>query len=740
MPLQGELPLHVQKPTGLRGLLTAVGVLVASIAAIGASAQILTPAARGERPALSLRAAPTKPVDRVLVKLAPGVTPKLMLTRYALTSAVSDAGSGAGKDPASLNLMHANKAIGWTVFRLENAAGLKSALARLKKTPGVILAQPDYRAKLLIAPPNEPFYGTQNWWDLVVVLSQLDNTKSDALQDDVAYWNFTWNLEIINSLAAWDIFPGKYYTAADRVKPSTYLPLIGVIDTGIDMTHPDFSTTGNPAGSAFAYIYQDEATPDPNNAFAIATHDTNVKNGGQLAIDLARSFIDNEYPMDGDGNPDYEHGDPAYAIDGFGHGTSVAGVIGAAANKGYGVPGIAYCAQILPLKAIDNTGSGTEDEIEAAMIYAADHGCVAVNMSLALDTTDYSQAMQDAVNYCWKKGCLVIAAAGNDNDAANPTLGLTHRYPANCERVLAVAASTFASPGDDRTSPGTTIKGEGPASYSNYGPNIGIMAPGGDVTYFNDPTETLTTIGYDPAPQYTLPFTLAPTYLSVLSDPAPGNAEGSYAQLGLYGVDVERNPLHYGAIPGTSLATPHVVGLAGLYAAAYYTNLANQRRKAVPPSPQQIIAAIERGAYSLSGRADGGLASPNTTGYGRIDAAATLFGGNVRRATVGGLVGQVLLGDTVQPNVAISFQACRAGKPIPGAKVYKATSGPDGIYRIANLPTTDPGPAARVPFTYTVSASLNYIDATGHTQKITRKLPSVIVMPGCDQHGIDLVF
>jgi subtilisin family serine protease len=681
-------------------------------------------------PVLGRRAASLAPVDSVLVKLRPGLSPETLLKQFAGAGAASPPAKravGPGAGAPALSYVRSNSATGWHVFRLHNPADLSRILPEIRKAPGVLSAQPDYRARLLIDPPIDPYYGVQNWQDLLVVISQLDLTKDTALQDDLAYWHYTWSLETINALNAWSIFPGKYYTAADRTQTGVYLPLVGVVDTGVDMTHPDFSLTGNPGRAAFTYDYTFEANPDPSNVFASATHDTDVKNGGQLVIDLARSFIAGEYPVDSTGNPNYEAGDPRWAIDGYGHGTSVSGIIAAAANKNYGVPGLAFCSELVPLKVIDNSGSGTEDEIEAAMIYGANHGCIVLNLSLALDTTDYSQAMQDTVNYCWRKGCLVVAAAGNDNDAANPTLGATHRYPANCERVLAVAASAFGTAGSDHTSPGTTTSGEKPATYSNYGPNIGVIAPGGDITYFNDPTDTLSSLGYDPAPQYVLPFTLAPTYIAALSD--PNNADGLYFSFFLYGVQPDGTRMSYGAIPGTSLATPHVTGLAALYAAKYHYSVG------APPTPQQMINAIERGAALMGSRTDGGLSSPSTSGYGRIDAAATVSETNARNATVGGLVGQVLVGNTIQPNLKVSAQQSRHGIPVRWAKVYKATTGPDGIYRMPNLPTSE-----KAPFTYTVSVTISYIGADGHVRRVVKTLPSVPIVPGCDQHGIDITF
>lgn len=146
------------------------------------------------------------------------------------------------------------------------------------------------------------------------------------------------------------------------------------------------------------------------------------------------------------------------------HGTHVTGIIAAGFNNGMGVAGLAPDIKILPLKALNSNRSGSYSDISQAIRDAANSQAQVINLSVV--GLDYSQTLQDAVNYALGQGALVVAAGGNcaQGGAAcqfniNPTV-----YPAAFPGVLAVAAS-------DRF--------DQPAPYSGYKPYIGIAAPGG---------------------------------------------------------------------------------------------------------------------------------------------------------------------------------------------------------------------------------------------------------------------
>lgn len=141
-------------------------------------------------------------------------------------------------------------------------------------------------------------------------------------------------------------------------------------------------------------------------------------------------------------------------LDDVGHGTHVAGIIGAVVNNNEGVAGISWYNKILPVKALDKSGSGTTYSVSEGIIWAADHGAKVINLSLG-NYAD-SQFLHDAVRYAYDKDVVLVSAAGNDN---------TERpgFPAAYPEVLAVAATD------------ANMK---KASYSNYGDYIDVAAPG----------------------------------------------------------------------------------------------------------------------------------------------------------------------------------------------------------------------------------------------------------------------
>ena len=151
------------------------------------------------------------------------------------------------------------------------------------------------------------------------------------------------------------------------------------------------------------------------------------------------------------------------------HGTHVAGTVAASANNGIGISGIAPAAEIVPVRVLGECG-GYLSEIADGIIWAAGgslpdvpvnaHPATVINLSLGGNST-CSPYMQNAVNYANSQNAVVVVAAGNDN---RPVADFT---PANCRNVVAV---------------GSTGRDGSRAPYSNYGPGIDIMAPGGDMS------------------------------------------------------------------------------------------------------------------------------------------------------------------------------------------------------------------------------------------------------------------
>ncbi|MGD1895922.1 MAG: S8 family serine peptidase [Phormidesmis sp.] len=147
--------------------------------------------------------------------------------------------------------------------------------------------------------------------------------------------------------------------------------------------------------------------------------------------------------------------DRVEADDDNGHGTHVAGTIAQSTNNRYGVAGIAYQAELMPLKVLSRIGSGTISDIAEAIRFAADNGADVINMSLG--GGGESKLMREAIDYAHSKGVVVVAAAGNSSLSSAS-------YPALYSNVIGVSA---IGPDQQKT------------AYSNYGQGVEIAAPGG---------------------------------------------------------------------------------------------------------------------------------------------------------------------------------------------------------------------------------------------------------------------
>ena len=131
-------------------------------------------------------------------------------------------------------------------------------------------------------------------------------------------------------------------------------------------------------------------------------------------------------------------GNDSVADDGHGHGTHVAGII-AAANDGRGVTGAAYSASIMPIRVLDNSGSGSTTDVVAGIRFAADNGANVINLSLGGGGS--SRAMADAVQYASDLGSVVVMAAGNSG-------GSSPEYPAAYALNYGLAVGAVDQNGD----------------------------------------------------------------------------------------------------------------------------------------------------------------------------------------------------------------------------------------------------------------------------------------------------
>jgi hypothetical protein len=244
-----------------------------------------------------------------------------------------------------------------------------------------------------------------------------------AEPDDPAYHEFLgtlavqWPVHELDALTAWSCYPGCYFQASDRPQD---VPLVALVDTGVDEAHPDFMNPGAPSAD--------------------------VSDGGQLVLSAAHTFLRG---LSAPGARD-EHG----------HGTHLAGIIAAATNNGAtlgsGIAGLGYPVRLLPIRVTEADGVATHADIAQAVVYAADHGPSVILIGLAGPT--WSHSLQEAVDYAWRRGCLLIAPSG-DGGAEAPA------FPAECNHVFGVASTTAS---------------ESLAWYSGSGDEVAVSAPGGD--------------------------------------------------------------------------------------------------------------------------------------------------------------------------------------------------------------------------------------------------------------------
>jgi subtilisin family serine protease len=179
-----------------------------------------------------------------------------------------------------------------------------------------------------------------------------------------------------------------------------------------------------------------------------------------------------------------------------GHGTAVAGLIGAVSGNGTGMASVAWKTSILPVRVLGRDGSGSHSDIADGIVWATDQGANVINMSLG--GTGSSATLQNAINYAWSKGVVIVAAAGNNGDSV-PC------YPGACTNVVAVSATNSS---DART------------SWSNYGSYIDIAAPGATILTLSG------TSGYESmdGTSFSSPLTAGVVALMRAANPSLSNA------------------------------------------------------------------------------------------------------------------------------------------------------------------------------------------------------------------------
>jgi serine protease len=255
--------------------------------------------------------------------------------------------------------------------------------------------------------------------------------------------------------------------------------------------------------------------------------------------------------------------DDAHPNDDEYHGTHVASTIAEATNNGLGVAGLAFNCSIMPVKVLDENGEGTFFDLAEGIDFAVNYSeggqkpVKVINMSLGADS--FSQAVRSAAERAYAAGVTLVAASGNSGRGVVD-------FPASLQVVLAVGA--------------TDARRER-ASYSNWGPELDFLAPGGDCDRDDD------TDGE------------ADCVFQQMPDPDLVD-QGRHDEFCYCGID------------GTSMASPHVAAVAALLYSQGFTD------------PQSVRAALEQTAERLGGAPAAGR--NDTHGHGLVRPAQALPG------------------------------------------------------------------------------------------------------------------
>jgi len=275
----------------------------------------------------------------------------------------------------------------------------------------------------------------QTWAKVDRVPLSLSLTERQTLQPDYPYhvlltpndpeFSLQWNFQTINTPAAWDF---------DQIAPlygGDPGVVVAVLDTGLAYEN-----------------YQSYVATAEIPTSRVWTNPSEIADG-----------VDN----DGNGLIDDLHGwdfvnDDAHPNDDHGHGTHVSGTILGETNNTHAVAGLAWNSTVMPLKVLDAAGNGVTSEITAAIYYAIQAGADVINLSLGGQTDD--PILHKAIQAATSRGVIVVVASGNDG------VGQIN-YPGRYPESIAVGATQVDS---------------ARAPYSNFGTNLDLVAPGGNVT------------------------------------------------------------------------------------------------------------------------------------------------------------------------------------------------------------------------------------------------------------------
>ncbi len=331
-------------------------------------------------------------------------------------------------------------------------SSVDQAIEELKRSGTVNYAEPNYIFRALPKPspwPEPPAGQSKKPNDELFDKQWALHNYGQRIFD--LGWFYVWGTKDADIDA-----PEAWYKRTSSATNDGRETIVVVIDTGVQYDHPDlaanmWTNTGEIPGNG---------VDDDGNGFADDVHGINT-----LAANPVYSAFG------------YKAGDP---MDDQGHGTHVAGIIGAQGNNGVGVSGINWSTKIMALKFLDADGYGNSADAIICMEYAlGKKGSNRMVINASWGEYEYSSPLYEEIQKAGEAGVLFVAAAGNDGYNADRT----PMYPASYDATNII--SVGASDEDD-------LK----ASFSNYGAvNVDLFAPG---------TWILSTYPYPPlyAPPY----------------------------------------------------------------------------------------------------------------------------------------------------------------------------------------------------------------------------------------------
>lgn len=256
-------------------------------------------------------------------------------------------------------------------------------------------------------------------------------TPTDPLT--ASQWHFT----NTNTLPAWNHQAGSSGVT------------VAVIDTGFGLSVTDLANKwAENAGEVGATVNEGPAPNCTTRSLPVNKRCNNIDddNDGYTDNHLGWNFSEDTNNVSA--------GQTAPNAGGAYHGTTVASLIAAQANNGVSGSGMSWGAKILPIQALDDYGDGYTVSVALSIRYAVDQGADVINLSLGADADD--PLVSEQIDYATQNGVVVVAASGNDGCNCIS-------YPARYPSVIAVGA----------TNSNNTL-----ASFSNYGNNLDLVAPG----------------------------------------------------------------------------------------------------------------------------------------------------------------------------------------------------------------------------------------------------------------------